>query len=67
MFIAYSALCGMAFFSRHILHTVARNIMFTIIIMQSEVRMRSALLAVEVLGVHQGYYATVVSIVHFRV
>jgi hypothetical protein len=34
--------------------------------MQREVRMRFALFAVGVWEVHQGYYATVVSIVHFR-
>jgi hypothetical protein len=64
MCFADSALSGMVLRSRRILLTVVRII---IIIMQSEVRLCSALLAVGVREVYQGYYATVVSIVHFRV
>jgi hypothetical protein len=54
----------MGLLTGHILLTVVRIII--IIIMQSEVRLRPALFAVGVREVHQGCYATVVSIVHFR-
>jgi hypothetical protein len=53
----------MVLLSAHVLLTVVRII---IIITQSEVRLRPALFAVGVREVHQGCYATVVSIVHFR-
>jgi len=58
----------MVLLSAHILHTVVRIIIsiIIIIIMQSEVRLRPALFAVGVREVHQGCYATVVGIVHFR-
>jgi hypothetical protein len=66
MCVAYSALCGVVLLSGHILLTVVRIIIIIIIIMQSECECAPSLFAVGVVEVHQGYYATVVSIVHFR-
>lgn len=58
----------MVLLSAHVLLTVVRIIIIIIImITQSEVRLRTVLFAVGVREVHQGYFATVVSIVQFRV